>query len=119
MVKDRDKSTNQNETQESSSASATTLLLYKASDPTPSDGQIRVSNKAVVLSWLAGAGAVSHNVYLGTNPASLLLVSKEQPETTYEPPEDLQKKTTYYWRIDEVAADDSVTTGDVWSFATR
>ena len=118
-VKARDKSTNQNETQESSSASATTLLLYKASDPTPSDGQIRVSNKAVVLSWLAGAGAVSHNVYLGTNPASLLLVSQEQPETTYEPPEDLQKKTTYYWRIDEVAADDSVTTGDVWSFATR
>lgn len=118
-VKAHDKSTNLNETQESSSASATTLAQLKAGDPTPSDGQTRVSNKTVVLSWLAGAGAVSHNVYLGTDQISLPLVSEEQSETTYNPPEDLQKKTTYYWRIDEVAADDSVTTGDVWSFTTR
>ena len=24
--------------------------------------------------------------------------------------------TTYYWRVDEIAADGTVTTGDVWSF---
>ncbi len=117
-VKARDKSAGQYETAESTEASATTgAPNLKATEPTPSDGQTRVNRNTVILSWLAGAGAVSHDVYLGTSPT---LTTDDfilnQTETTYDPPK-LGRKTMYYWRIDEVNA--GTTTGVVWSFTTR
>jgi hypothetical protein len=126
-VKARDKSTSQNETGPSDANSATTLQLSEpgqATDPTPSDNQTDVNRKTVVLSWLAGGDAVSHDVYLGTdyhrvlsaNPSSDEFVGN-QAETTYKP-SDLSRKTTYYWRIDEVNAA-GTTAGVVWSFTTK
>jgi Big-like domain-containing protein len=116
----RDKSPAQNETDASSEGSATTpemSLPEQADDPNPSDNQINVNRNSVILSWIAGDGATSHDVYLGTNPDDLPPVSEGQPETTYDPP-TLDKQTIYYWRIDEVN-DSGTTTGVVWSFTTN
>ena len=87
----------------------------KATNPSPADTATCVSETAN-LSWIAGSGATSHDVYFGTtSPGD----SKgNQAETTYNPPGDMDNDTTYYWRIDEVNAQ-GTTTGDVWSFATR
>lgn len=118
-VRARDKSPNQNVTDPSGEASARTNPPPPwATDPTPSDGLTKVSNRSVILSWVAGTGAVSHDVYLGTDSANLPRVSEGQSETIYDPP-ILEKKTTYYWRIDEVNAAGGTTTGAVWSFTTR
>ncbi|MHC4654164.1 MAG: hypothetical protein ACYS91_03990 [Planctomycetota bacterium] len=126
-VKARDKSTNQNETQPSTEASATTdppSAPGQATDPSPPDGQTRINNRSVVLSWIAGIDAVSHDVYLGTDYHLVLTADHDysefvgnQTQTTYDPP-ILEKKTTYYWRIDEVNSY-GTTTGVVWSFNTR
>ncbi|MHC4463401.1 MAG: alkaline phosphatase [Planctomycetota bacterium] len=126
-VKARDKSADQNETQPSTEASAITdppTAPGQATDPTPSDEQTRVNNRSVILSWIAGADAVSHDVYLGTDYHNVLTADKfysefvgNQTETTYDPP-TLERKTTYYWRIDEVNAV-GTTTGVVWSFTTK
>ena len=127
-VKARDKSANQNETAESVAASATTLELSvpgQASEPTPPNEQIRVNRNTVILSWLAGIDATSHDVYLGTDEAAVISAVKDsaefkgnQTQTTYDPPAALLKKTTYYWRIDEFNTA-GTTTGDVWSFTTN
>lgn len=73
-----------------------------------------------MLSWLPGVGAVSHDVYLSSSQAKVAAGDasvrvSQQAETSYVPAA-LNWNTTYYWRVDEVAADGSIVAGDVWSF---
>ncbi len=85
-----------------------------ASQPSPANNATDVSVSAQ-LSWAAGAGADSHDVYFGTsNPPAFV---GNQTQTTYNPGV-LANSTTYYWRIDEVNTC-CTTTGSVWSFTTE
>jgi predicted phosphodiesterase len=89
----------------------------KATNPNPSDGAIGVSLDAD-LSWKAGAGGISHDVYFGTNPAPGAGEFKGSQTVATFDPGAMDYGSTYYWRIDEF--DGSTThTGDVWSFTTR
>jgi alkaline phosphatase len=84
-----------------------------ASSPVPATGATNVS-LTQDLSWTAGSGAVSHDVYFGTvNPPPFI---GNQAGTTYDT-ETMTVGGTYYWRIDEKNAG-GTTTGAVWSFAT-
>jgi hypothetical protein len=86
-----------------------------ATDPRPADGETGVSTN-VDLSWTAGLGATSHDVYLGTSPTRL--TSKgNQAKTTYDAG-TMENAKTYYWRIDEKNAQ-GTRTGTVWSFTTE
>ncbi|MHC4532612.1 MAG: LamG domain-containing protein, partial [Planctomycetota bacterium] len=72
-----------------------------------------------VLTWAPGLGA-SHEVYFGTDAASLQLKgSGNLGSESYEPGQ-LEWDTTYYWRINEAnsANADSPWTGPTWSFTT-
>ncbi|MCE5185943.1 MAG: hypothetical protein LLF76_07440 [Planctomycetaceae bacterium] len=91
------------------------LWPTKATVPTPANGE---GNAAVAstLTWRAGNTAVSHNVYFGSTPSDLVSYGS-RTATSFTPP-TLTADTEYYWRIDEVAADASVITGDVWAFKT-
>ncbi len=94
------------------------LINARASSPTPSSGATDVDRDGIVLSWTAGDGAVKHNVYLGTDKANLPQVSGGQEATTW-PLGRLPFNTTYYWRVDEVAASGAVTEGYLWSFTVE
>jgi hypothetical protein len=85
----------------------------KANNPTPANGASNISRNTS-LSWTAGPGAVSHNVYFGTTSPGAFC--SNQTGTTFDP-NILNFNTTYYWRIDEVSGPNT-TTGDVWSFTT-
>jgi hypothetical protein len=88
----------------------------QASSPSPSNGATRVSRSAT-LSWTAGSGADSHDVYFGTNPnPGPSEFQGNQSGTTFDPGY-MGKNTWYYWRIDELNAC-GTTTGVVWSFRT-
>lgn len=93
----------------------------KASSPSPAHEATDVSI-AQVLSWLAGTGSATRNIYFGTDATpdddggSSELVAPGSSALTYDP--TLAYSTTYYWRIDEINFEDDVTTGDVWSFTT-
>jgi len=100
-----------------------------ASGPQPEDGVLTDIARASVLSWDAGALAIEHDIYFGTDEAEVTDATVEtegiyrgsQPaETTnYVVPEQpLQWNTTYYWRVDEIAAEGTITEGKVWSFET-
>lgn len=84
-----------------------------ASNPNPADSIADVS-VTQDLSWTAGAGATSHDVYFGTdNPPPFI---QNQADTTYDTG-TMNNGTTYYWRIDEKSAG-GTTTGTVWNFTT-
>ncbi len=84
----------------------------------PSNGAVDVT-QTPVLTWTPGFGA-SHEIYFGTDAASLELKgSGNLGSESYEPGQ-LEWNTTYYWRIDEAnsANPDSPWTGPLWSFTT-
>jgi hypothetical protein len=90
----------------------------KARKPDPADGATGVL--LPLLQWTPGDGAVLHDVYFGTSPelTAADLKPPRQPAPMYYAGAYTQPGVTYYWRIDEVTADGTVTTGDVWSFTT-
>jgi len=91
-------------------------LRYKAYKPSPEDGAIGVTTPLV--QWKAGDTAAYHDVYFGTDPDALeFQVRYGRVQTLYYHQAGVTPGTTYYWRIDEVEADETtIHTGDVWSF---
>ena len=85
----------------------------KAKNPNPANNAVDVAPDAN-LSWTAGTGAVSHNVYFGTTSPGTF--QGNRTATTFDL-DVLDFNTTYYWRIDEVNGTNTVT-GDLWSFTT-
>jgi concanavalin A-like lectin/glucanase superfamily protein len=93
-----------------------------ASAPTPADEATDVS-RDTDLSWAAGEGAGTHDVYLGTslddvNDGAGTLLSGGQGAATLDL-DRLEFGQTYYWRVDEIGGPDGTVKGDVWSFAVE
>lgn len=99
-----------------------------AGEPEPADGAVHPETWAV-LSWVPDATASSHDVYFGESFAdvrdgmgetfqgnqALSYFTVGLADSAY--PEGLVPGTTYYWRVDEVGADDVTRhRGSVWRF---
>jgi hypothetical protein len=104
---------------------ATVSDPVQAREPIPQDGATvqLVDAKAVI--WTLGNRAVQHDVYFGTDQDAVTnadtsdttnIYRGRRNESGYILPETLQWGQTYFWRIDEIEADDTVHTGPVWSF---
>jgi len=95
----------------------TTVKAYldpqRATNPIPNNHAASVTPD-VNLSWTAGSGATSHNVYFGTTSPGTF--QGNQTETTFDL-DVLDFNTTYYWRIDEVVGPNTVSS-NVWTFTT-
>jgi len=86
----------------------------QAVNPSPGNSATGVSVDAD-LSWTAGSGATSHDVYFGTiSPGAS---QGNQTATTFDTG-TMANDMTYYWRIDEVNGE-GTTGGLVWSFTTE
>jgi len=88
----------------------------KAWNPEPANGATGVTMP--LLTWSAGPFGLFHDVYLGTTAdlTATDLVSPKQMFAMFYYALGLQPGTTYYWRIDEIEADGTVRTGDLWHF---
>ncbi|UCD50847.1 MAG: hypothetical protein JSW27_25395 [Phycisphaerales bacterium] len=99
-----------------------TVATVLASSPLPPHGAKWIDNEAD-LAWAPGLGAVTHDVYFGTDRAAVVEGTGETYKGTQEgtsfDPGTLEENATYYWRIDEMEAD-GITPhhGDVWRFTT-
>jgi hypothetical protein len=84
----------------------------------PANGAVDVT-QTPVLTWAPGLGA-SHEIYFGTDAASLELKSSGNLGSESYEPGQLEWNTTYYWLVDEAnnANTDSPWTGPLWSFTT-
>ena len=96
-----------------------------AGDPRPARGAIADIRDVPSLSWSAGATAVSHDIYLGTDRNAVADAGKSAPEykgnqaATTLPAAGLVEfgGGDYYWRIDEVEAGGTVQAGTIWKFS--
>ncbi len=93
--------------------------------PTPLDSDQRI-DQSPRLSWQSGTTAMTHNLYLGHDPATVAQAQPhgaqwlaQQPGTFYDVTH-LALNQTYYWRVDDVNVMDEpqVTVGPVWQFST-
>jgi len=95
-----------------------------AGDPEPARGATLDITDVTSLSFSAGDGAASHDVYFGTDRSAVAGTDTAAPEF-----QGNQAGTSlsaaglvefgggdYYWRIDEVATGGTVTTGTIWKF---
>jgi hypothetical protein len=91
----------------------------KAGSPTPADGAVGVA--APLLTWQPGGFALFHNVYFGTTPdlTEADLVASRQLFAMYYHIPGLQPGVTYYWRVDEIDANGTIRTGDLWHFMSE
>jgi len=96
-----------------------TVVDGKAKDPYPLDTAINVPVN-VKLKWKAGHLAKTHKVYFGTNWEAVSGYAKPVyvGKATEFKPGPLEKVKTYYWRVDELHSDKTVT-GDIWQFMTE
>jgi hypothetical protein len=95
-----------------------------AGNPKPGYGSTVDLVQAFPLSWSPGDNAVHHDVYLGTDRGTVVNADISTPQiyqgrqdaNSYTPSETVAWDQTYYWRIDEVASDGSINTGNIWVF---
>jgi hypothetical protein len=97
-----------------------TTKIAEARMPYPADGQINVPH-TVVLNWMPGVLAASHDVYFGTdfsevNDADTLSSAYQDNVDVnyYDVSTIVDWAGNYFWRIDEVNG--ATWKGDVWSF---
>ncbi|MHC4727787.1 MAG: LamG domain-containing protein [Planctomycetota bacterium] len=85
----------------------------------PANGAVGVA-QTPILTWTPGIFGASHEIYFGTDEASLELKGSGNLGSENYEPGLLEWNTTYYWRIDEANSTnaDSPWTGPVWSFTT-
>jgi len=69
----------------------------------------------VILSWDPAVGAATYILYFGVGTPPATPTEVGYLLTTYDPPGDLDEDSTYYWRVDSVAADGVTTTEGTWS----
>ena len=96
----------------------------KAGAPSPGNGSVATLTVAETLSWSAGEGASQHGVYFGADRDAVANATTDSPEF-----QGNQAQTSlsvagivefdggdYYWRVDEIAADETVIAGTIWKF---
>jgi|WetSurSiteA1Bulk_404760.scaffolds.fasta_scaffold05197_2 V8-like Glu-specific endopeptidase len=88
------------------------------SNPNPTNGQTGIPLNLSQLTWSNGAGALTNELYFGTNPNSLNLVQSGSLATSWTiTGVTFTYGTTYYWRVIELG-DTCDTNGPVWTFKT-
>ena len=98
---------------------AAEYVSFKASNPSPANGAVGVTMP--LLTWDASAFGLFHDVYFGTTPelTEANLVASHQMFAMFYYAPGLESGATYYWRIDEVEANGTIRTGDLWHFMTE
>jgi hypothetical protein len=92
--------------------------LFKAQTPDPASGKTEVTSP--LFQWTAGATAVMHEVYMGTNPTpGAAEFMGPWPTAMYFHIPGLTPGAKYYWRVDEVDSTGGKITGDVWNFTVQ
>jgi len=95
-------------------------------NPSPANGANADISGALPLTWSAGDNAAQHDVYFGTDIQAVKAADASdaagiyrgrQSATTLSPTEGVEwGGGPYYWRVDEVATDGSISQGGTWVF---
>ncbi len=93
--------------------------------PRPANGATANVFVALPLTWEAGDEAIAHDIYLGDDRAAVSeatpadttgIYRGRQSDASCMPAPPLELCVRYFWRIDEVNSDGSISRGFVWDF---
>jgi hypothetical protein len=95
-----------------------------AGNPSPDRHATVDIRDATSLSWSESDTAVSHDVYFGTDRDAVAAATEDSPEFQgNQAGVDLSLTGmvkfgggNYYWRVDEIEADETINTGTIWKF---
>lgn len=101
-------------------------IFFQAINPNPkhNDEHVELNSGGKLLQWTSATNAVSHNVYFGTDLAAVEAATTASPEykgnqiktnVSFQA-NGLYTGATYYWRVDEVLADNAIEKGNIWRF---
>lgn len=104
----------------------TANIFNQATNPTPkhNNEHVELNSGSASLGWTPAINAVSHNIYFGTDLASVDAANTSSPlykgnqakaNASYQV-NGIYTGETYYWRIDEVLANSEVVKGNIWRF---
>lgn len=104
----------------------TANILYQSKNPVPSHNNehVELNSGSTLLQWTSANDALSHNIYFGTDISTIETAGTTSPEykgnqiksnTSYQA-NGLYTGETYYWRVDEVLANNVVVKGNIWRF---
>lgn len=96
----------------------------RASFPIPVNGAESIPINSDLM-FLFGYTSQQADIYLGKDHSEVSNADKTSPTylttktiSNIVSGSDLDAHTTYYWRVDAIAEDGSITVGDTWSFTT-
>lgn len=102
----------------------TANIFNQATNPSPkhNNEHVELNSGNTVLSWTPAINAASHNIYFGSDLATVEVATMASPEykgnqiatNASYPVNGLYSGTTYYWRIDEVLSNSEVVKGNIW-----
>ena len=99
--------------------------LQRVWRPYPATGSLVDARTATPLTWMPGASASKHEVYLGVDTAAVAAADRSDATGVYQGQTsttrftlaaDLQWGQKYFWRVDEINTDGTMTKGKVWTF---
>lgn len=102
----------------SNTSSVETLGADGRAKPAHSPYPTNFASKVTVLpqlSWTAGIGSQTHDIYFGTTDPPPFVVNTTE---IFFKTKLLEHNSKYYWRIDEVN-NNGITEGDTWVFTTK
>ncbi|MDD4994256.1 MAG: T9SS C-terminal target domain-containing protein [Paludibacter sp.] len=102
--------------------------LHQAFTPYPDDRNEHVDGDAgtITMKWSRATTAASHNLYFGndsitvakaTTASAEFVGNRTAKDTTYT--RNAYDMDKYFWRVDEVATDGTITKGNTWYFRAR
>jgi len=100
--------------------------LDLAWDPVPTNGSLPPFGEATPLTWSPGDKASEHDVYFGADRDAVMdadasdvtgVYRGRQGGTSHTPSEGVEwGGGPYYWRVDQINTDGTISKGRVWSF---
>ena len=100
-------------------------ITVQAKEPYPANNDMHADCEggSITLSWTAASDKVKeHRLYFGTSEDALTHIATvldASPSSTKYVVNDLYSGDTYYWRVDEVDDEGTVSEGTVWTFKPR
>ncbi len=93
-------------------------------EPIPANGALLDLIAFEQLSWTPGDEAAEHDVYIGIDKDSVVDANQStadiyrgrQQNTTFTIEEGVQADQAYFWRIDEINNDGTISKGRIWTF---
>lgn len=101
-------------------------IFNQATNPIPTHNEehVELNSGIIQLGWTPAINSISHNIYFGTDLAAVQTATTTSAEykgnqikanNSYSL-NNLYTGTTYYWRVDEVLANNQIEKGNIWRF---